>query len=288
MLRGTIPPMTTVLVTGVYGQLGRAVAKLAEVHGATVHGHDLDTLDITDAAAVKGVALQVRPDVVVNCAAYTAVDDCETDEETATVVNGTAVGHLADACETVGARLIHISTDYVFSGEGSKPYLESDPVSPAGAYGRSKLVGEQLATRTRNHLTVRTAWLYGRGGRNFVEAIRSQIDRGATELRVVSDQLGSPTFGDDLAAAILALMGTNARGIVHACNSGQTTWHGFAVEIARLLGSEVPIHAVATSEFPRPAKRPPYSVLDTTRLASLIGHHLPPWPDALARYLEAS
>jgi dTDP-4-dehydrorhamnose reductase len=280
--------MTTVLVTGVYGQLGSAFARLSESRGATVYGHDADTLDITDAEAVTAVVLRDRPDVVVNCAAYTAVDDCETDEATATAVNGTAVGHLADGCETVGARLIHISTDYVFSGDGSRPYLESDPVAPTSAYGRSKLVGEQMAKRTGNHLTVRTAWLYGRGGRNFVEAIRGQIDRGTTELRVVSDQVGSPTFCDDLAAAILALMNTDARGIVHACNSGHTTWHGFAVEIARLLGSEVPIHPVATSEFPRPAERPSFSVLDTGRLASLIGHHLPPWPDALARYLETS
>jgi dTDP-4-dehydrorhamnose reductase len=280
--------MAKILVTGVYGQLGRAVARLARLRGSTVVGHDVDTLDIGDPDAVMTVATLEQPAVVINCAAYTSVDDCETDEQTATAVNGAAVGHLANACNAVEARLFHISTDYVFSGGNSRPYVESDPVAPASAYGRSKLVGEQMAERARDHLIIRTAWLYGLGGRNFVEAIREQVNRGARELRVVADQEGSPTFCDDLADAVLDLVGTDAGGIVHASNTGHTTWHGFATEIVRLLGSEVPIHAVPTSEFPRPAARPPYSVLDTTRLAGLIGRELPSWTDALARYLEQS
>jgi dTDP-4-dehydrorhamnose reductase len=133
---------------------------------------------------------------------------------------------------------------------------------------------------------VRTAWLYGHGGANFVEAIRRQIDRGASSLRVVADQVGSPTFCDDLAEALLELVDAEACGVVHAVNSGSTSWHGFAVEIVRLIGAEVAVHAVTTADYPRPAKRPAYSVLDTSRLAAVIGRHLPRWQEALARYLE--
>ena len=231
---------------------------------------------------------RLAPRYLVNCAAYTAVDDCETDEGSATAVNGTAVGHLAAACNAAGAVLVQLSTDYVFDGTGSRPYRESDPVAPTSAYGRSKLTGEHLAATADRHLIVRTAWLYGHGGRNFVEAIRRQIDGGATSLRVVADQVGSPTFCDDLASALLDLIGIGADGIVHAVNSGSTTWHGFADEIVRLLGADVAIEAVTTADYPRPAPRPAFSVLDTERLTTLIGRRLPPWQDALARYLEGA
>jgi dTDP-4-dehydrorhamnose reductase len=185
----------------------------------------------------------------------------------------------------VGALLIQLSTDYVFAGDGSRPYTETDPVAPASAYGRSKLEGERLARTAHRHLIVRTAWLYGHGGANFVEAIRRQIEGGATALRVVADQVGSPTFCDDLAEALLDLVDADARGVVHAVNSGSTSWHGFAVEIARRLGAEVVVRAVTTADYPRPARRPANSVLDTSRLAAAIGRHLPVWQDALARYL---
>lgn len=280
--------MTHMLVTGVYGQLGRALERVATERGFGVTGHDLDTLDICDPTAVHEVVGRSQPDVVVNCAAYTAVDDCETDEATALAVNGTAVANLAFACNSVGARLIHISTDYVFAGDGDRPYRESDPVAPAGAYGRTKLEGERMARRAERHVIVRTAWLYGHGGGNFVEAIRRQIDGGATSLRVVADQIGSPTYCDDLATALLDLVASGASGVVHGTNGGATSWHGFAVEIARLLGSEIPVAPVTTAEFPRPAPRPAYSVLDDSRMKTLIGSALPPWQDALARYLAAS
>ena len=279
--------MIDLLITGVHGQLGRALERQARLRGLTVAGHDLDTLDIRDPAAVAELFGRLEPSTLVNCAAFTAVDACETDEATAMAVNGTAVGHLAAACNAAGALLVHLSTDYVFSGDGTSPYTESDPVAPASAYGRSKLEGERLARTAGHHLIVRTAWLYGHGGANFVEAIRRQIDGGAASLRVVADQVGSPTFCDDLAEALLNLVDSGARGVVHAANSGSTSWHGFAVEIARRLGAEVVVRAVATADFPRPAKRPAYSVLDTSRLAELIGRHLPPWQEALARYLEA-
>jgi len=277
--------MTDLLVTGAYGQLGRSLLHAARARGLEAVGHDLDTLDITDAAAVEALVAGLRPRALVNCAAYTAVDDCEVNEELATAVNATAVEHLARACRDCAGHFVHLSTDYVFAGDGTRPYLESDPVRPLSAYGRSKLDGEEQARVAPRHLIVRTAWLYGRAGNNFVEAIRRQIDSGASSLRVVADQTGCPTFSDDLADAILDLVACGATGAVHAVNSGVTTWHGFACEIARLLGAEVEIEPVTSADFPRPAPRPRYSVLDTSRLVSLIGRPLPQWQDALARYL---
>lgn len=277
-----------VLITGAHGQLGRALVKICANRGIDFDGRDIDTLDIGDAAALTGWIESSRPSDVINCAAFTAVDDCETDEPSALRVNGTAVGHMATACNTVGARLVQISTDYVFSGDGNRPYRETDPVAPVSAYGRTKLRGEVLAASARRHLVVRTAWLYGDGGRNFVEAIRKQIDGGAKNLRVVADQRGSPTFCNDLAEAVLDLVKGDSEGLVHAVNTGETSWHGFAVAIARILGKDVEILPVTTDEVPRPARRPAYSVLDTTRLSTILGRGVPVWEDALARYLEAS
>ncbi len=277
-----------ILITGVHGQLGRALAAVCTERGIDFEGRDIDTLDIGDAAAVTGWIESSNPVAVINCAAFTAVDDCETDEHSALRVNGTAVGHIAKACNTVGARLVQISTDYVFAGVGNRPYSEDDPVGPISAYGRTKLRGEELAADARHHLVVRTAWLYGHGGRNFVEAIRGQIDGGAKSLKVVADQRGSPTFCDDLAETVLDLISANIGGVVHAVNAGETTWHGFAIAIASLLGKDVEVLPVGTGEFPRPAPRPAYSVLDTSRLLGVLGHSMPPWEDALERYLEAT
>jgi len=281
-------PAGKVLITGVHGQLGRALAGVCTARGLEFDGRDIDTLDIGDAAAVTEWIEGSKPNAVINCAAFTAVDDCESDEYSALRVNGTAVGHLAKACNTVGARLVQISTDYVFAGVSDRPYREDDPVAPKSAYGRTKLRGEELAVDARRHLVVRTAWLYGQGGRNFVEAIRGQIDGGAERMKVVADQRGSPTFCDDLAEAVIDLMQADIDGVVHAVNAGQTTWHGFAVAIARLLGKDVEVLQVKTEEFPRPAPRPAFSVLDTSRLSGVLGRSMPAWEDALARYLEAT
>lgn len=276
----------TTLITGAHGQLGRALTAGCAARNIGCEGRDIDTLDICDAGAARKWIVEAGPSVVINTAAYTAVDDCEIDEERATAVNGLAVGHLAEACNEIGALLIQISTDYVFPGDAERPYLEGDAVAPASAYGRSKLRGEELARSAHRHLVVRTAWLYGHGGRNFVEAIRNQINAGAPSLKVVADQRGCPTFCDDLASAILDLAATGATGVMHAVNSGSTTWHGFAVEIARLLGSAVDVAPVTTEEVPRPAPRPPYSVLDIRRLETALGRPMPPWQDGLRRYLE--
>jgi dTDP-4-dehydrorhamnose reductase len=275
-----------VLITGVHGQLGRALAAACGDRGLNYEGRDIDTLDIRNPHAVDNWITAAQPSTVVNCAAFTAVDDCETNEGQALTVNGTAVGYLASACDRVGARLVQISTDYVFTGNGDRPYTEEDAVGPVSAYGRTKLRGEEHARSFESNLVVRTAWLYGRDGSNFVETMRGQIDRGAGGLEVVDDQRGCPTFCDDLADAILDLIDAGATGLVHAVNAGDTTWHGFAVEIAHRLGADIDIRPVATKEFPRPAPRPAYSVLDTSRLESILERPMPPWQDALARYLE--
>jgi len=276
------------LITGVHGQLGRALEIEAGRRSLSSTGRDVDTLDITDRDAVLAWIEAERPATVVNAAAFTAVDDCEAHEDEALAVNGTAVGHLADACNQVGSRLVQISTDYVFAGDGSRPYLEQDPVNPVSAYGRTKLRGEQAAGTAECHLIVRTAWLCGTGGHNFVEAIKKQVVNGARTLRVVHDQTGCPTFSSDLAAAILDLVDRRTTGIIHAVNSGVTTWFGFASEIVRQLSASVEVTPVASEDFPRPAPRPAYSVLDTGRLTSILGKPLPPWQEALQRYLEAS
>jgi dTDP-4-dehydrorhamnose reductase len=276
------------LITGSYGQLGRSVVAGATFRSIPAEGRDLDTLDITDPRAVNDWITSSRPRAVINCAAYTAVDDCETHETEALEVNATAVSYLADACNEAGATLIQISTDYVFDGTASEPYGEDDPVAPTSAYGRTKLRGEQAARTADHHLIVRTAWLYGHGGQHFVGAIKRQIGGGAIELRVVDDQHGSPTFSDDLAAAILDLVEADARGTVHAVNNGITSWYGFAQEIVRLLDASVRVHPVTTAEFSRPASRPAFSGLDTSRLEKILGRPMPAWQDALARYLGAT
>ena len=276
-----------ILITGVHGQLGSATARVCSARKIEFEGRDIDTLDITDDGLVTEWITSSNATDVINCAAYTAVDDCENEEPTARAINGTAVGVLAHACDAIDARLVQISTDYVFPGTADRPYREEDPVSPVNAYGRTKLLGEEMAVRAGRHLVVRTAWLYGHGGRNFVEAIRGQIHGGASRLSVVADQQGCPTFCHDLAETVLDLIKAQANGIVHAVNSGSTTWHGFAVAIAAALGSAVEVQPVATADMPRPAARPAYSLLDTTRLRGILGRTMPDWQDALNRYLEA-
>ncbi len=237
------------LVTGSRGQLGRALQRAAAGAGHEFVGYDLPELDITDAAAVRAAAAHARPDAIVNCAAFTAVDAAESDEPTALAVNGMAVAGLADAADATGATLLQISTDYVFDGLATRPYREDDAVNPQSAYGRTKLAGERAAEMARRHLIVRTAWLFG-DGVNFVSAIRRQLDGGARELRVVADQRGCPTFAEDLAGALLDLLGAGATGVAHAVNAGNATWLEFAVAIVRQLG------ASAGSRRSRPRKQP--------------------------------
>ena len=272
-------------MTGSRGQLGRALARAAAARGDHAVGVDLPDVDITDGAAVRALVREVRPEWIFNAAAFTAVDEAERREAEADAVNAAAVGYLAAAADETGAGLVQVSTDYVFDGSGSRPYREDDPVAPRSAYGRTKLAGERAAAGAGRVLIARTAWLYGEGA-NFVAAIRRQIDGGAATLRVVADQRGCPTYAADLAEALFALVDAGASGVVHVVNSGSATWHELACEIVRVLGARVEVRAVTTGDMPRPAPRPAYSVLDTGRLEALLGQGLPPWRDALARYLE--
>jgi dTDP-4-dehydrorhamnose reductase len=274
------------LVTGARGQLGRALERAAAGAGHQFVGADLPELDITDRGAVLAWVAGARPDAVINCAAFTAVDAAETREAEALAVNGVAVGHLAESADAASAVLVQISTDYVFDGEAERAYREDDPVNPLSAYGRTKLAGERAAARARRHLIARTAWLFGEGA-NFVEAILGQIAAGRGELRVVDDQVGCPTYAEDLAAALLALLDCGAHGTLHAANAGATSWYGFAREIVRLSGAHVSVVPVGSAEAPRPARRPRRAVLDTARLAAALGAPLAPWEDALARYLRS-
>ncbi len=283
------PKPRKVLVTGGAGLLGSAVVDVFRRDTLIdVQAVDLPDLDITDAEQVAGRCAALGPDLVINCAAYTAVDACEENEETARLVNGTGPGIVARAAAGTNARLIHISTDYVFDGTATVPYPEDHPTGPPevlSAYGRSKLLGEERVLEEHpGALIVRTAWLYGRGGVGFPNAILRRA-REVGELRVVNDQTGSPTLADDLADALYRLALLDIGGLLHVTNSGRCTWYEFAGEILRRAAVDVPITPVTTAEFPRPARRPAFSVLDNSRYVSAVGRPMRSWPEALAGYM---
>lgn len=269
------------LITGSRGMLARAVRRELERRGHDVIALDRAALDVTDARAVDSVVRGERPDVVVQCAAYTRVDDAETEESEAHRVNAEATHHVALACRAVGARFIYPSTDYVFDGAATSPYRPDSPTNPLGAYGRSKLAGEAAAREAGDYLVVRTSWLYGAGGRNFVATILERA-RAGQPLRVVVDQRGSPTWTGSLAEILAGLMERGApAGTYHATNRGETTWHGLAVEALRLAGIDAEVAPVTTAEFPRPARRPAYSVLDCSATEAVVGP-IAGWREALA------
>lgn len=276
------------LVTGHRGQLGRALLRAASRRGIEHRGVDLPELDITDRSAVATTLLAYRPDIIVNCAAFTAVDEAESREADALRVNAAAVEALASFANRQGAFLVQISTDYVFDGSSRRPYREDDPPAPISAYGRTKLAGERAAAAAQRHLIVRTAWLFGHGGRNFVEAIRGQLDAGRRELSVVADQEGSPTYAHDLADAIVRLVEAEITGVIHVVNDGRASWFEVAREIVALLGVDAEVVPTTSGASGRPAPRPPFSVLDTALLQEVLGAPLPAWRDALRRYLAES
>ena len=262
--------------------LGRDVVAAAERGGHRAVGLTRSDLDVTDSAAVARAFERERPDVAINCAAYTNVDGAEDDEAAATLLNGTAAGHVARSAEAVGAAVVYPSTDYVFDGAKGTPYVESDATAPQSAYGRSKLAGE-IATAEANprHFVVRTSWLFGAGGRNFVDTmigLASERD----ELKVVHDQVGCPTYTGHLATALVELAATDAYGIHHIAGSGACSWFEFAREIFAAADVEVGLTPCTTSEFPRPAPRPAYSVLGSERADPI---RLPDWRTGLTDYL---
>jgi dTDP-4-dehydrorhamnose reductase len=277
------------LILGGTGMLGRAVLAAARARGWPALALSRRQADVADEARLDHWMAAFSPEVVVNCAAYTRVDDCETQQEHAMAVNGEAVGRVAHAAERRGARLLQVSTDYVFDGAAERPYAEGDATAPRSAYGRSKLAGERLALAARRSLVVRTSWLFGAGGPNFVTAILRQIDRGTRQLRVVADQVGAPTYTPFLARALLDLAPLAATGIVHYRNREPVSWYSFAAAIARWwpgAAGAVEVAPVTTAEMPRPAPRPAYSVLAVERCEALLGRPVESWEWGLAQFLS--
>lgn len=255
---------------------------------------DLPDFDITDRNQVLSVLTELRPEVMINCAAFTNVDGCETQEELANLVNGSAVGYLAAAAKEIDATLVHISTDYVFAGNKGAPYREEDVTHPLSAYGRSKRLGEQaiLDSGLERFFIIRTSWLYGPGGKNFVETI-IRLAKEREEVRVVADQVGSPTFTCDLAAAIFNLVQLDrAHGIYHFANEGECSWHEFAVAIveeAKAAGETMVaqrIVPIRTEEYPLPAPRPAWSVFSREKYEAATGATVPDWRKSLKEYFR--
>lgn len=267
------------LIVGSKGQLGRGLISTAPP-GMQIVAHDVDTLDITDRHSVDTVMAAERPDLVLNAAAYTAVDKAESEEEAALAVNGTAVGLLADAARAIGARFVHVSTDFVFDGRAGIPYAPDAAPNPLSAYGRTKLAGELAAGE--GALIMRTAWVYAPQGNNFVRTmLRLMAER--PEVRVVADQIGTPTYAPGLAAALWAMTAAGARGVHHYTDSGAASWYDFAVAIQEealaigLLQAAVPVIPIPTSAYPTPATRPHYSVLDKASTFAILGQPTPHW-----------
>ena len=274
-----------VLVTGAGGMLARALVPELRSRGHEVSALDRAALDVTDERAVAERVLEERPGVVVQCAAYTAVDAAEEEEDLAFRVNAEAAGFVARACDQIGALFVYPSTDYVFRGNGMHPYRPGDPPDPVNAYGRSKLGGEVASREASRALVVRTSWLYGEGGKNFVDTI-SRLARERDRLEVVEDQVGRPTSTASLAWIICELIDSGAEGTFHATDGGEpVSWLGFAREIVSRLSLEIPVFPVSSATLRRAAVRPGYSVLDLSGTEAVIGRALPHWKEALARYL---
>jgi dTDP-4-dehydrorhamnose reductase len=265
--------------------LSRALVPILHASGHEVIALSRAELDVTERDAVERRVLAERPEAVVQCAAYTEVDRAEEEEQQAHAVNAEATGFVADACQKVGATLVYPSTDYVFPGTGDRPYRPEDETGPVNAYGRSKLAGEYAAARCDRALVVRTSWLYGDGGSNFVETVR----RLATEresLDVVNDQTGRPTSAVELSRVIARLLALGVAGTFHATGGGPaTTWYGFAREIIGRTGLSTQLRPVPSSRVPRPAPRPAYSVLDCSGTEKSTGHSFADWRATLAEYL---
>ena len=277
-----------VLILGARGMLGRDLVPIASVKNH-VSGRDVDDFDIADQERVQQELIALRPQVVINAAGYTDVDGCESKRELAFSVNAEGARNIALGCATLGAKMIHLSTDYVFDGSSRVPYREEDLPHPLNVYGSSKLQGERYIQEIlENYLIIRTEWLYGRHGKNFVDTIL----RNATqqeELRVVDDQRGAPTFTKDLSSAIDRLIGIDARGILHVTNSGSCTWCEFARQILREKKPAiraVQIIPISSTELARPARRPAYSLMDCQRYEQLTGSKMRPWQEALKEYLS--
>jgi dTDP-4-dehydrorhamnose reductase len=278
-----------ILLAGKNGQVGWELARILAPAGDVV-AFERRSLDLAVPDQIASVVRSVRPDILVNAAAYTAVDRAEAEPDLATQVNGIAPGILALEAKRLGALLIQYSTDYVFDGTKPTPYVETDSPNPINAYGRSKLEGERAIQASGcRHLILRTSWVYGTRGANFLLSIL-RLARELPELKVVDDQIGAPTWCRDIAVATAQLIREAAAGetggLYHLASAGATSWCGFAREILRVRASDVPVRAISTAEYPTPAKRPANSVLSSESIAARWGLKLPAWESSLARCLR--
>ena len=278
-----------ILVTGAGGQLASELEVLAAARFTDQFlFRSAEDLDITDAEAVWQAIADEEPDYCINAAAYTAVDKAEAEPEPAFRVNAEGTRFLAAACAAKGVRFVHVSTDYVFSGNGQQPYREDDPTGPIGVYGESKRKGEELAFEAApDSIVVRTAWVYSSFGHNFVKTML-RLMRERESLSVVDDQQGCPTYAADLAAALLQIIdsGKWVPGIYHFSNEGATTWFRFAVAIRDRAGLSCVLHPISTDQYPTPARRPAYSVLDTTKIRDTYGLRIRGWEECLDECLS--
>ncbi len=279
-----------ILVTGANGQLGSEMRRLGEVSPNEYIFTDVAELDITDKVAVEGFVRQNNVSVIVNCAAYTNVDKAEDDEATAELINATAVRNLAEAAKAVDATLFHVSTDYVFGSEGNTPRTEDMPTNPLGVYGRTKLHGEQAIDEVgAKAIIIRTAWLYSEYGNNFLKTML-RLTKEKETLNVVFDQVGTPTYAGDLAMTIFSIIEgdyyAGNEGVYHFSNEGVCSWYDFAQEIATAMGHTCKIHPCHSSEFPSKVTRPPYSVLDKTKIKHTFGVDIPHWRESMIYCLK--
>ena len=291
-----------ILITGSNGQLGNELQKIVatgkaeigavseEIKNAEVFAMDVDTLDITNLEQVKKVLNEVKPDVVINCAAATNVDGCEANQDLAFKINSLGPRNLAMVAEELGAKIVQVSTDYVFSGVGETPLKESDLVAPVSVYGKTKLLGEEFVREfSSKYYIVRTAWLYGYVGHNFVYTMM-KLGKDRDTLSVVNDQLGNPTHANDLAYHILKLIQTEEYGVYHCTGKGECSWFDFASEIMKLSGRNCTVNPCTSEEYksmyPNSADRPAYSSLDNMMLRCTIGDEMRDWKDALKTFMD--
>lgn len=276
-----------VLLIGRSGQVGFELARLLPSLGDLVSTSRVD-LDLADADAIRRVVRAAKPQLIVNAAAYTAVDKAESEPELAMRINGTAPGVLAEEAKRLGAMLVHYSTDYVFDGTKRSAYAEDDPPNPLSVYGCSKLAGERAIRDSGcRHLILRTSWVYGPRGKNFFLTIARRA-RAGERLRVVADQRGVPTSSGFLADKTLALLAKDANGLLHLVPAGETTWYDFAREIVQLIGSSSEVQPIKTGEFPVAARRPANSLLDNRRAAGLLGGPMPDWRTLVSGVRESA
>jgi|SRR5579859_1705781 len=279
----------TIVVTGANGQVGRELREASAGYPQfDFQFLTREDLPLQDSAMVHSIIEAIRPAYCINCAAYTAVDKAETEKDLAFLVNGTAVGSLALACSQIKARLIHISTDYVFDGRSATPLKEDDTTGPINVYGASKLHGEQLATaQNPDTIILRTSWVYSAFGNNFVKTML-RLMRERENINVVDDQIGSPTYAADLASTILQIIAGPrfVPGIYNYSNEGQISWYDFAIAIKKLTGSPCQVHPIPSVQFPTPAQRPHYSLLDKSLIKSTYGIQVPAWKDSLITCLQ--